>query len=181
MNGHYSYYHPEVFENENWAEIPGFDKYMISDHGKVWNRFTDRLLKNGRTQHFTCYVSLTDDNKKLCTRSLPLLVATAFLPNDNPNFDTPIQLDSNFGNCHVDNLMWRPRWFARKYNRQFRSPPCQTRYPIRDIATGEVFETVQECAIRFGLIEMDIVKSIWEEGTVWPTRQSFEFVIPDSY
>ena len=64
-------------------------------------------------------------------------------------FDTPINLDGDRHNNRVENLTWRPRWFAIKYNQQFRHPyenPIPAR--IMDLKTGEVSENSFQCAQR---------------------------------
>lgn len=107
-------------------------------------------------------------------RSVPLLVAKAFLtPSEGP-FDTPINLDGDRYNNRLDNLLWRPRWFAVKYNRQFRQ-----RYynsipkPIIDLKTGVISENSLGCAKEYGLLEEDVVLSIINRTYVWPTYQKF--------
>jgi hypothetical protein len=107
-------------------------------------------------------------------RSVPLLVARAFLtPTEGP-FDTPINLDGDRHNNRLENLLWRPRWFAIKYNQQFRHPienPIHSR--IMDLKTKEVSENSFECACRYGLLEQDLVESIMSRTYVWPTYQEF--------
>jgi hypothetical protein len=107
-------------------------------------------------------------------RSVPLLVAKAFLDPESEPFDTPINLDGDRHNNRVENLVWRPRWFAIKYNRQFRYPyenPIHAR--IIDLKTRELSENSFECACRYGLLEQDLVLSILNRTYVWPTYQEF--------
>lgn len=107
-------------------------------------------------------------------RSVPLLVAKSFLPIKPGPFDTPINLDGDRNNNHVDNLVWRPRWFAIKYNRQFRYPFDQhVDRPIVDIKTGVVSPNSLDCAKQYGLLEEEIVFSIITKSYVWPTYQEF--------
>ena len=47
------------------------------------------------------------------------LVAQAFIERNFPAYNTPINIDGDRWNNSVNNLAWRPRWFAVKYNRQF--------------------------------------------------------------
>ena len=110
-------------------------------------------------------------------RSVPLLVAKAFLPELPGPFDTPINLDGDRHNNQVDNLVWRPRWFAIKYNQQFRYPyenPIEAL--IMDLKTYEISENSFECAKRYGLLEKDLVVSILSRTYVWPTYQQFGIV-----
>jgi hypothetical protein len=101
-------------------------------------------------------------------------VAKAFLPPVAGPFDTPINLDGDRHNNQVDNLAWRPRWFAIKYNKQFRHPydnPITS--PIVDLKTGIVSENSFEAAKAYGLLEQDLVLSIVNRTYVWPTYQEF--------
>jgi hypothetical protein len=108
-------------------------------------------------------------------RSVPLLVAKAFVPRmHSVAFDTPINLDGNRHNNAAWNLMWRPRWFAVKYNQQFRHPYSHPIMElIEDIATGEVSNNSFECSMQYGLLEEDLVLSIENRTYVWPTYQEF--------
>ena len=74
----------------------------------------------------------------------------------------------------VENLAWRPRWFAIKYNQQFRHPyENPIMFQMVDLKTGEVSENSIECAQRYGLLEQDLVLSILNRTYVWPTYQEF--------
>lgn len=74
------------------------------------------------------------------------------------------------------NLMWRPRWFAVDYFRQFRHPPRGYTVPIEDIETGEVFSSTWEAALRHGLLELEIVFAMMKNMYVWPTYQMFRLI-----
>src|SRR3954469_2297239 len=103
---------------EDWAPIQGFPGYSVSTLGRVRRDSSGRILRIKVNQYGVPYVGLMKewDQKQ---RSLALLVARAFIMNTSDIFDTPINLDGDRFNCAVDNLMWRPRWFAVKYNQQF--------------------------------------------------------------
>jgi len=159
---------------EQWKVIPEFPRYEVSDRGRVRNTDTERIMRVKINQYGVVGVGLMRDGEQH-HRSLPLLVAKAFIPNDKPPFDTPINLDGNRHNNEVENLAWRPRWFAIQYNRQF-----QRRYdnpivvPIRDINTGDVYRDSFAVCTTFGLLERDLVLSIMNRTFVWPTYQQFE-------
>jgi hypothetical protein len=107
-------------------------------------------------------------------RSVPLLVAKAFIPQPSGPFDTPINRDGDRHNNHVENLIWRPRWFAIKYNHQFKYPYDQPIYqPIIDLKSGDVYADSLACAKENGLLEEDLVLSILNRTYVWPTYQEF--------
>ncbi len=158
---------------EEWKEIDLFPEYSISNYGRVRSNKTDRILALSRNQYGVVQVGLMRNHKQY-HRSVPLLVAKAFVPEPGGAFDTPINLDGDRTNNHMDNLVWRPRWFAIRYNQQFRHPYENSIVsPIIDLKTQEVSENSLECAKRYGLLEKDLVLSIINRTYVWPTYQEF--------
>jgi hypothetical protein len=158
---------------EEWAYIELFPDYSISTYGRVRSNKFERILALNENQFGVVQVGLMRDGIQH-HRSVPLLVAKAFLPYVAGPFDTPINLDGDRRNNRLENLMWRPRWFAIKYNQQFRHPyPNPILAPIVDLKTGEVSENSLECAKRYGLLEDDLVLSILNRTYVWPTYQEF--------
>lgn len=159
-----------------WQPIRGFPGYSINSDGQVMHDKNQRLLRLRLNQYGVPYVGLMKDWQQHI-RSLPRLVAMAFLAPPTEIFDTPIQLDGDPGNCRVDNLMWRPRWYAVKYKRQF-----ERRYeqpvdePVHAIHQFEQFPNSFEAACRYGLLEKEVVMSIVNRTPAWPTYQEFELV-----
>jgi hypothetical protein len=159
--------------NEHWKTIEWFPEYSVSNFGNVRTNKTGRILSISPNQFGVVQVGLMRDGIQY-HRSVPLLVAKAFLPIKLGPFDTPINLDGDRDNNHVDNLVWRPRWFAIKYNRQFRYPSdMHISRPIIDLKTKEVSANSIECAKRYGLLEEEIVIAIMNRTYVWPTYQEF--------
>ena len=161
---------------EKWSSIPGFENYSVSNHGRVKSEKSGRIMALVENQYGVVNVGMMRDGEQY-HRSVPLLVAKAFLEVPFEAFDTPINLDGDRHNNHVDNLAWRPRWFAIRYNRQFREP-YQFSIPnrIEDINTGEISENSLDCAMRYGLLEQDLVLSIFNRTYVWPTYQEFRAI-----
>lgn len=161
---------------ERWKKIQGFPDYSVSDSGLVRSDKSGRILRLSENQYGVMNVGMMKNGEQR-HRSVPLLVAKAFLPNKRPAFDTPINLDGNRHNNRLENLAWRPRWFAAKYNRQFRDG---FRYPIeekiRDTKSGEIYESTLDAAMKNGLLEEEIVFAILNHNYVWPTYQEFEIV-----
>lgn len=158
---------------ENWKPIENFPGYSVSDNGNVRTDKSGRILVLSVNQYELVQVGLMRDGAQK-HRSVPLLVAKAFLPEVPGPFDTPINLDGDRHNNHIDNLMWRPRWFAIKYNRQFKYPyehPILT--PVVELKTGEISPNSFSCAQRYGLLEEELVFSILNRTYVWPTYQEF--------
>lgn len=159
-----------------WKAIPQFDQYSVSDKGQVRSNKSERLLTRTWNNSGIVRVGMMRNGVQY-QRSVPLLVARAFIAQTNENFDTPINLDGDKWNNFVWNLMWRPRWFAVKYTCQFRYPYLNPIYDeIRDVDTGEISFDSLSCAKQYGLLESDIVLSIYNKHPVWPTNQRFEVV-----
>lgn len=164
---------------ELWKPIEDFPAYpySISNFGQVINDKTHRTMAQLSNQSGYTYVSLTSSQGNQISVSVPLLVARAFLePDPRKLFTTPINLNGYRRDNFVGNLMWRPKWFAMRYHRQFLSPPRGFLRPVYDVVTGEVYETSFDAAVRYGLLDYDIRKATWHDDYVWPTKLKFRLV-----
>lgn len=161
----------------DWVPIQGFPGYSVNPLGQVRRDRSGRVLRPKVNQYGVPYIGLMRDWDQK-QRSLPLLVANTFLERGPLDaFDTPINLDGNRLNCSVENLMWRPRWFAVLYNQQFRDryhSPIEA--PIRDETEEEVLQGSLAVSMRYGLLERDVVLSILNRTYAWPTYQVFVVV-----
>jgi hypothetical protein len=165
-------------DDETWVEIPDFPGYAVSDRGRVLNTHTDLIKTPTPNQQGIASVLLMQNGVQ-CRRSVTKLVANAFLEPipHRPLFDTPINLDGDRLNNAIENLEWRPRWFAAKYHAQFKGPrPFGFHGPVELIQTGEVFDDVRECAMRYGLLEKEIILAAHTKIPVFPTWQEFQLV-----
>lgn len=163
---------------EIWRTIRSFPGYSVSDYGRVRNDETERVMALLKNQQGIVNVGMTMNHVQY-KRSVALLVATAFLPKQPQQrdaFDTPINLDGDRSNNHVINLMWRPRWFAVKYFRQFHSYQRGFDVPIEEVNTGERFETSWEAAIKYGLLDREILLATLNRTYVWPSYQKFRVI-----
>lgn len=166
---------------EDWREITEFPGYSVSDCGRVRNNLTGRILVLQVNQTGVPNVGLVkrpylDSPTIQCKRSVALLVAQTFVsPHEHEQFDTPINLDGNRTNNHVNNLAWRPRWFAARYFDQFRNRNTQWHWPapIKDEKTGEQFEDSWDAVTKYGLLEQDVYLAMLNRTYVWPTYQTF--------
>ena len=158
---------------EEWAAVPDFPGYLVSSFGYVRRENSRQDLTVHINNTGTAYVSLWKRGKGH-TRSLALLVANAFLdPDPNELFDTPINLNGDRLDNRVENLMWRPNWFARKYSSQFSIPWKVFNRPILLLDTAEVFPNSWTAAMTYGLINVEIVMALVNADQVWPTRQIY--------
>lgn len=165
-----------MIQTEEWVAVEGFPGYSVNPLGQVRNEHTKRVLRVRYNQYGVPYVGMMKEGiRHQCVRSLPRLVATAFIRQPNQIFDTPINLNGDRSDCRADNLLWRPRWYAVFYVNQF-----EERYenpihaPIREVETGEEFADSLVAGCRFGLLEREVVLSILNTTPAWPTYQYFE-------
>lgn len=162
--------------DEIWATIEDFPNYSVSSFGNVVNKSTDRLIKISRTSQGALKVGLVKGRKQY-TRSVKVLVATYFVDGHSDIFDTPIHLDTDQENVRADNLVWRPRWFAFKYSRQFFDFATEDVVgKLRDRDTGKVYDNVLEVVMQNGLLIQDVRASIYRSIRTFPTKQLFELV-----
>jgi hypothetical protein len=159
-----------------WRSIRDFPGYEVSEAGSVRNMETGRVMSLLVNQRGIVNVGLTR-NLKQYKRSVSLLVAESFIPvRPGQNFNTPINLDGDRFNNSVANLMWRPRWFATEYFRQFITGPVGFTRPIQELGTKERFETSWEAALKFGLLDYEILQATMNRTYVWPTYQRFRVI-----
>lgn len=164
-------------DQEQWADIDEFPGYAVSSFGRVMHIRSRQIKKPTPNQQGIPSVIFYKDKTRY-RRSVSILVATYFLPRpERISFDTPINLDGDRFNNHVDNLEWRPRWFAQKYHSQFkRNDAAGFDAAIELIQTGEIFEDVRDCASKYGLLEAEIVVAANNRIPVFPTWQEFQIV-----
>jgi hypothetical protein len=157
----------------DWSEIDAFPGYSVSDEGDVRNDRTGRHLVQTKNQGGLVFVGMSRGGVQY-KRSVSALVARAFL--DAPRFraySVTINLNGDREDNHARNLMWRPLQFARRYHQQFMTGPNGINRPIIDIRTRECFDRSWDAAIRYGLIDRDIMMAILNRTVVFPTFQMF--------
>lgn len=157
-----------------WAPIREFPDYSVSNYGDVVNEVTGRVLSQSTTTQGAYKVNIIHDRRPHC-RSVKVLVAEAFVEGQDETFDTPIHLDGNQYNCRSENLMWRPRWFAWKYTRQFvHLQPYVSVGPILELESQVTYMTIYDAGTINGLLFQDIWDciSLIKEST-FPTGQRF--------
>lgn len=158
---------------EKWKTIDEFPAYRVSELGYVYHAVTGRSLSRLYNNTGLMYVSMWRDGKAH-SRSVARLVANAFLPTPEfDTFDTPVHLDGDRSNNRASNLVWRPNWFARKYRAQFRNNLRGFRVPVEIVETGEQFPNSWEAALKYGLIDREILIASMDRQPVWPANYTF--------
>lgn len=158
---------------EEFRPVQEFLVYSVSDHGRVINDKTNRILKLSENQKGVVIVGFMKGGLQH-KRAVSTLVARTFL--ERPKLETfthVINKDGDRRNNHVSNLEWRPYWFARKYHVQFQYQLQTSGVPIADMETGQVFASVWDAAMAYGLLVGDILEAIDYHTSVWPTNQRF--------
>jgi hypothetical protein len=164
-------------------DIDGFPDYSVDVYGDVWRSDGYRLTTSLNQQGIPSVRLMLAGDPSAYRRSVSLLVAKTFLADsqydtvrggDTP---TPIHLDGDRMNCRVDNLMWRPRWFARIYHKErIKDPFPNWKKPFELLETGEIFAHPKDCAVQYGLLEgtnQGIHIALVNKQHVFPTGQSF--------
>jgi hypothetical protein len=160
---------------ERWVPLLGYPGYSVSDLGQVRNDKREYVLTPLVPPNKRPFVRLTLDGIQV-SRSVSKLVCESFHKVPPPNFTTPIHFDGDLRNCRVDNLAWRPRWFANEHTEQFRRRLYEYPDPILEIRTRELFENCWMAVMTYGLLYLDLVRSIREKTYVFPTMQMYEWV-----
>jgi NUMOD4 motif-containing protein len=159
---------------EQWKSIPTFPDYKVSNLGAVRNIRFDRYMTIIRNRDGLCVVGLSKKGRQH-KRSLPLLVAHAFVKRERPDFDQPIHLDGDQLNNRADNLAWRPHWFAVKHAAQFRRPPRMNTEQVIDLNTGRVYINAWQACIENGLLHKELVYAMLNRAPVFPSYHQFRF------
>lgn len=161
---------------EKWHELEEFPDYAISSMGAVHNIKTGMPRRTSVNQQGIVKISMYR-GRELITRSVAVMVAEAFCDGQTDLFNTPIHLDGDRENCRADNLMWRPRWFAVQYHRQFLSPEFhESDVHIVDLDSGKEYYSVKEACMDCGLYYNDVYRSYVHEQAIPLTRQEFRLV-----
>lgn len=167
---------------EDWRVVQGFECYSVSSLGRVRsdiaykNGNTGRIITPSANQRGLAYVGLMKNGVQF-KRSVALMVAHAFiLTARSYTFTTPINLDGDRFNNRVENLQWRPLWFARKYFQQFEYPHARIPRPIMEVKSKEVYENSWDAALTHGLLDEEIFTATTDKTYVWPTYQKFVVV-----
>jgi hypothetical protein len=167
---------------EEWKVIEEFPDFAISNRGEVLRIARDIPLTPGVNQQGIPYVRFNISGRQN-VRSVAVLVADAFLEpvgHDWLHFDTPINLNGDRCDNRVENLLWRPRWFAVKFHKERRAGSTyEVTKKFYEVDTEEIFNQPCEAAIKWGLLEYGILDSILSGESVFPDWQQFEFLPED--
>jgi hypothetical protein len=156
--------------------IPEFPDYQIGDDGTVYSFRRGLFMTHSPTAHGEMTVGLTAPDGKQHRRSVKVLVARSFVDGEDEVFDTPILRDGDRENLNADNIVWRPRWFALLYVKQFDEPKSWWYAgPVVDDTLGVVYENILHAAIETGTLLKDIRTALMNHNRVFPQGYTFRF------
>lgn len=163
--------------SERWYELDEFPDYAVNDLGEVHNIKSGMPRKNSINQYGIVKISLYKNGRELITRSVAVMVAEAFVPGQTDFFNTPIHLDGDRENCRAENLMWRPRWFAVQYHRQFNKEEFHdSDVHIEHLQTGKEYYSNKDACMDLGLYYNDVYRSYVHGQPIPLTRDEFRLL-----
>lgn len=158
---------------EDWVGIEGFSNYFVSSFGRITNLRTGTLLSRSKNREGISKVAMISDEGRYTTRSVAIIVAKAFIPQDNEAFNAPINCNGDRMDCRAENLLWRPRWHAVHFHRQFHHPGFRRQIRLENIKTGERYRLLADPCVQYGLRYVDIIMSYTNHEPAFPTWHEY--------
>lgn len=168
---------------EELVQIIEFPMYSVSASGVIVNMKSGRNVSTSLTKQGHVKVSLFDSQQgKQFTRSLSSIVAKTYVHGHNDIFNTPQHLNGRLEDCSAENLVWRPRWYAYNYHRQWTHdyPHTFGRWgdlgPLLELTTDTMYQTLFEAIVNTGVLVLDLVRTLHlpEHPPVRPLTYRFE-------
>ncbi|QGJ90432.1 HNH endonuclease [Gordonia phage Crocheter] len=156
-----------------WEPIQDFPQYVVSPDGLIMNKDRHTPKATRLNNQGDLIVDLSRDDKKH-TRKVSLLVAQAYLGEPPENYNSVVHLNGDRSDCRAINLAWRPRWFVVEYNRMFLSEPLNCSVKIKQ--TGEIFGTLREACMKYGMIESRAYMAAHNGNPVFPHGYQLEIL-----
>ncbi|MDD2879800.1 MAG: hypothetical protein PHQ58_05140 [Rhodoferax sp.] len=146
---------PIEFE-DGFRLIPGFPGFIVNSKGTVKSRKFGRTLSQAIGPYGYPYVNIYDpDKSKWRSVSLHILLARAFVQNDDPSYRCFVNhKDGNKLNYDLDNLEWTcsrgNNIHAVTNDLRNDNKPCR----VRDVQTGEEkhFKSIGQALSEIGLV-----------------------------
>ena len=133
---------------EEFRTIEEFPNYAVSNLGRVKNLSTGRILKQSIDRYGYNFLALSNNGVSK-TRRVHVLVATAFLPKDDSEYQVNHK-DENPLNNAVDNLEWCDDKYNSNYGTRSVRSGIKRRKGVEQLSLdGELlreFSTLKEAA-----------------------------------
>lgn len=142
-----------------WRIVPGFEKYEISQDGRIRKKTTKRELtpvldKDGYKK---VGIRCADGSRRTC--SIHRLVALTYIPN--PESKPQVNHKNGIkGDCRVSNLEWVTSSENRKHAYDNNLQPLPHAKAVRCVETGTVYKSQAEAARSTGCWQANISRSI---------------------
>ena len=130
--------------NRRWKDIDGYPNYRVSDDGIVENKRTGRTLKHGDNNSGYPTVNLYNNGDRT-TKSIHRIVAETFIDG----FENDLEVNHKDGDKHnnfQDNLEWTTHSDNELHAYKIGLKHGPNRRPVKVVESGEVFESINECA-----------------------------------
>ena len=133
-------------EEELWREWPQDPRIMVSNMGYVvsYKRGEPYPLKVSHTNSGYQQVNAGDGHRP--SQLVHRMVAETWIPNPN-NYTQVNHINGDKDDNSVENLEWVTQ--SQNIRHAYRTGLMQVT-PIRIVETGEIFESISECARRIG-------------------------------
>lgn len=147
---------------EEWKTIENYPNYRVSTYGRIYSIKRDIIMKPFHDGWGYLCVELRNEYGGRAFK-VSRLVAKAFIPNpyNKPEVN---HIDGNKENNNVDNLEWvtgaenKRHAFANGLNVRSSYDAGRPKRKIRDLDTGEIFDSVAECSKTLGCTHSNIVE-----------------------
>lgn len=158
---------------EVWAplDVYGCKQYEISTRGEVRHRRNRRLRAQSVNQYGFPFHTLQEHGYDGRRVSVPVAraVAMTFLDQPSPSMPSPTVMhkDGDRMNCALENLVWRPRSYARRYQDAWGEPyEASGRFVFAVDASSSVqgvYESEGDLAQAYGVLVRDVERAIRSE------------------
>ena len=142
---------------EVWKPLRNFPSYNGSSEGRIMNIRTQHILKPYVNEKGQATVCLRKNNRRYRVRVHRIIAETFF--GVNPGMDVRHK-DTNRLNNNINNLEWCTKQETiedMRNNDRDKSSKCT---PVRVVETGDIYESVSDCAKKTGCCRSDIFKQL---------------------
>lgn len=139
-----------MYDIEEFRDVVGYeDLYEVSNEGRVRNKNTGKIKKPCKDKDGYLQVDLYKDGERK-HKSIHRLVARAFLPNPNSEFEVD-HIDKNRTNNNVDNL----RWVSHQENIDYSQSKSVNQYSL-DGRLLNTYKSIHEASRQTGVCQSNI-------------------------
>jgi len=132
--------------NERWKIVTDYPLYEVSNMGRVRNSRSGRIMALARHADSGWYYVGLSRNGKQTNIPVSRLVSDAFMREPLDPDTSILHRDGDRSNNAVNNLVWKPRWFAVMYMRQMQDPKYHRIKPFMSMKTKKVFDSIAHFA-----------------------------------